>query len=726
MTTTPPLPATLFGTLSGCLLFFEFIFFLFVCILTFYQCKASFEKLLTYRLYFRAHLLLSGDFHRPYFFLLLLLGTSARSLFLGLEILSFQQQLSLLHTETVSHSYRSPCCSISHTGREYSITDCNGLKDGQHLRELSSSQGGREHTESSFHNNNIRHNIIGHSSDSAAVNINYIADNSVKNDNYVGAASVRGEGEEILLSKEVSIGGETLPPPEGSIEYSINNRSANRHRQTSLREEGSGGDNGLLDEKERSERLTENVDINERRYCMKNKLNEEEVTDIIYSGRSDTKLADEEESIGGGDVSLYNEKNRGNNKLINTSDTTDVVRVDEEPHNALNSSTTVSPSTHPPPPVVPCRPTHLSTCPHPISVDSTVWYHILFRCLPSLFFLASYTLVVLFWLQIDYACRRAVPPFLIRPVVCTLFASVCLIFVGLSWLTFIHHKYKQFRQYAMLIVGFLYIVVGTAWLIYGLIVYTHLRRRRARLPSSSSPYSSSFMSVRNGMLYSVGDEGVEHASETREDRRFPFDGSRVGGDGDAIVKIDCCDTALDREIIQPTGVWNFMPGGDIQDERRRRSSAVVSASSWSCCGMYELDSRVLLLTLLCGFLFIFRGIYNLLVIIHEIRKYYYFSHSMDRVEWDAAMYLATEGIPSLLMLVVFWHSRRPRLIPSTEPPLELWDSREEDRGGPVDLWNGCGHRPTNQLCGNLGSDNTCAVLREPLCYLPRQHKDEGL
>eukprot|EP00922_Rhytidocystis_sp_ex-Travisia-forbesii_P005092 GHVS01007438.1.p1 GENE.GHVS01007438.1~~GHVS01007438.1.p1 ORF type:complete len:272 (-),score=70.10 GHVS01007438.1:148-963(-) len=115
------------------------------------------------------------------------------------------------------------------------------------------------------------------------------------------------------------------------------------------------------------------------------------------------------------------------------------------------------------------------------------------------------------------------------------------------------------------------------------------------------------------------------------------------------------------------------------------SSSFSSPSSASFSSL-SLHVQLLLLTSCCCLLFVFRGLFNIFVISREIRRYYPFSpHTLSRLQWDCLLYVATEAVPSAMMLVAFWQRPR-RAVEEGESDwwrrggMESWELEEGMRG----------------------------------------------
>eukprot|EP01066_Platyproteum_vivax_P011051 Platyproteum_vivax@DN5000_c0_g1_i2.p1 len=102
-----------------------------------------------------------------------------------------------------------------------------------------------------------------------------------------------------------------------------------------------------------------------------------------------------------------------------------------------------------------------------------LWWSYVFRSFPSLMFLSTYSVVILFWSQVYYASTLVSYPWL-RPIFTLLNALAYLVYFGMAVTTYYLNAYETFRNCAIMLVGILYSMVSMAFAYYGMKVANQL------------------------------------------------------------------------------------------------------------------------------------------------------------------------------------------------------------------------------------------------------------
>ncbi|KAF4678331.1 hypothetical protein FOL47_000060 [Perkinsus chesapeaki] len=120
------------------------------------------------------------------------------------------------------------------------------------------------------------------------------------------------------------------------------------------------------------------------------------------------------------------------------------------------------------------------------------WTNYVLMVFPSLLFLSTYSVVVLFWAQVYYAAILVSYP-LLRPVCIFINIAVYGVFLIVSVVTFLLKAWYQYSQYIFFIVGLLYIICALFFFYYGIQVASQLktRSRRQRSYGGVSPSEAS-------------------------------------------------------------------------------------------------------------------------------------------------------------------------------------------------------------------------------------------
>ncbi|KAF4668940.1 hypothetical protein FOZ61_005451 [Perkinsus olseni] len=107
------------------------------------------------------------------------------------------------------------------------------------------------------------------------------------------------------------------------------------------------------------------------------------------------------------------------------------------------------------------------------------WTNYVLMVFPSLLFLSTYSIVILFWAQVYYAAILVSYP-LLRPVCIFFNIAVYGVFLIISVVTFLLKAWHQYSQYIFFIVGFLYIICAVFFFYYGIQVAGQLKDRSRR------------------------------------------------------------------------------------------------------------------------------------------------------------------------------------------------------------------------------------------------------
>lgn len=107
-----------------------------------------------------------------------------------------------------------------------------------------------------------------------------------------------------------------------------------------------------------------------------------------------------------------------------------------------------------------------------------LWVREILMALPSLIFITSYSVVILFWAQVYYAAIMVSFP-LLRPLF--IFANIAAygLFTVIALITLHMSAWQEVSQYMYLLLGTLYILSSIGLFIFGVRVAGHLSERRA-------------------------------------------------------------------------------------------------------------------------------------------------------------------------------------------------------------------------------------------------------
>jgi hypothetical protein len=112
------------------------------------------------------------------------------------------------------------------------------------------------------------------------------------------------------------------------------------------------------------------------------------------------------------------------------------------------------------------------------------WVRDFLMSLPTLFFLSTYSVVILFWAQVYYASVLVSFP-LLKPIVVFINISVYVVFTVIACLTLLLMAWEEFRQYLFFLLGILFIFCGINFFYYGVKVAAQLSERNKQLSRKS-------------------------------------------------------------------------------------------------------------------------------------------------------------------------------------------------------------------------------------------------
>lgn len=112
------------------------------------------------------------------------------------------------------------------------------------------------------------------------------------------------------------------------------------------------------------------------------------------------------------------------------------------------------------------------------------WVRDFLVSLPTLFFLSTYSIVVLFWAQVYYASVLVSFP-LLRPIVVFINIAVYVVFAVIACLTLLLMAWSEFRQYLYFLMGVLFLFCGVNFFYYGVKVAAQLSERNKQLSRKS-------------------------------------------------------------------------------------------------------------------------------------------------------------------------------------------------------------------------------------------------
>ncbi|CEM00768.1 unnamed protein product [Vitrella brassicaformis CCMP3155] len=95
------------------------------------------------------------------------------------------------------------------------------------------------------------------------------------------------------------------------------------------------------------------------------------------------------------------------------------------------------------------------------------WFTYLFRSLPSLIFLSTYSVLIYFWAQVYQAATLVSTP-LLRPTFIFVNIAVYCIYAVITVLTLLLHAYEEYRTYSIFLIGVIYLAVSVGFFVYGM------------------------------------------------------------------------------------------------------------------------------------------------------------------------------------------------------------------------------------------------------------------
>jgi hypothetical protein len=112
------------------------------------------------------------------------------------------------------------------------------------------------------------------------------------------------------------------------------------------------------------------------------------------------------------------------------------------------------------------------------------WVRDFLMSLPTLFFLSTYSVVILFWAQVYYASILVSFP-LLKPIVVFINIAVYVVFAVIACLTLLLMAWSEFRQYLYFLLGILFLFCGLNFFYYGVKVSAQLLDRNKQLSRKS-------------------------------------------------------------------------------------------------------------------------------------------------------------------------------------------------------------------------------------------------
>ena len=112
------------------------------------------------------------------------------------------------------------------------------------------------------------------------------------------------------------------------------------------------------------------------------------------------------------------------------------------------------------------------------------WVRDFLMCVPTLLFLSTYSVVILFWAQVYYASVLVSFP-LLKPVVVFINIAAYVVFSVIACLTLLLMAYAEFRQYLYFLLGILFLLCATYFFYFGVKVSAQLLDRNKQLSRKS-------------------------------------------------------------------------------------------------------------------------------------------------------------------------------------------------------------------------------------------------
>jgi hypothetical protein len=112
------------------------------------------------------------------------------------------------------------------------------------------------------------------------------------------------------------------------------------------------------------------------------------------------------------------------------------------------------------------------------------WVRDFVMSLPTLFFLTTYSIVILFWAQVYYASVLVSFP-LLKPIVVFINIAAYVVFSVIACLTLLLMAWAEFRQYLYFLLGVLFLFCGLNFFYYGVKVAAQLLDRNKQLSRKS-------------------------------------------------------------------------------------------------------------------------------------------------------------------------------------------------------------------------------------------------
>ena len=121
---------------------------------------------------------------------------------------------------------------------------------------------------------------------------------------------------------------------------------------------------------------------------------------------------------------------------------------------------------------------------HQIQRSVRTWVRDFVMSMPTLFFLSTYSVVIVFWAQVYYASVLVSVP-LLKPVVVFLNIAAYVLFAVIACLTLLLMAWTEFRQYLFFLLGSLFLVCSLYFFFFGIRVAAQLLDRNKQLSRKS-------------------------------------------------------------------------------------------------------------------------------------------------------------------------------------------------------------------------------------------------
>ncbi|CEM00769.1 unnamed protein product [Vitrella brassicaformis CCMP3155] len=316
------------------------------------------------------------------------------------------------------------------------------------------------------------------------------------------------------------------------------------------------------------------------------------------------------------------------------------------------------------------------------------WFTYLFRSLPSLIFLSTYSVLIYFWAQVYQAATLVSTP-LLRPTFIFVNIAVYCIYAVITVLTLLLHAYEEYRTYSIFLIGVIYLAVSVGFFVYGMKVSGQLSDRSRQLHRKNFIIRRVMaLSVACPIIFSLRGFYCLAFSFGFISKYYPQGISRFIWDAIIYMTSEWVPSLLMLFFFWPRRSHQLPPRVENSDvsaplvrsnypQAGARASQPLPAPSAARTVSGQLSDRsrqlhrknfiirrVMALSVACPIIFSLRGFYCLAFSFGFISKYY--PQGISRFIWDAIIYMTSEWVPSLLMLFFFWPRRSHQLPPRVE------------------------------------------------------------